>query len=111
MSNSKDDRRTRRRRVRLLVDYVCEKGVRCDYATNLSPGGLFLESDDPLPAGATLKMRFRLPGAEELHEVEGQVTWVRREWAGGASPHAPGMGVRFSDGPATTRIGREIERL
>jgi type IV pilus assembly protein PilZ len=106
-----DTRRFRRRTVRILVDYVSDRGVRCDYATTLGAGGLFVETEEPLPAGARMKLRFRLPGGELLHEIEGRVTWSRT----GAEPtrgaHAPGMGIQFTNSAASSKLARELEDL
>ena len=101
-------RRFRRLTLRVLVDYAGPEGLRCDYATTLGAGGLFIESDDPLPAGSLLKVRFRLPGCQRLHEIEGRVVWAH-----GAGPDpggkAPGMGIAFLDAQATAELARSLE--
>jgi uncharacterized protein (TIGR02266 family) len=104
-------RRFRRRTVRILVDYVSDQGVRCDYATTLGAGGLFIESDTPLPSGCVLKMRFRLPESALLHEIQGRVSWLRSDGAPGGGPRAPGMGIQFTDSEAAARLARELEDL
>ena len=44
-SRTQDDtRRFRRQGLRILVDYSCEGGLHCDYATSISAGGLFGET-------------------------------------------------------------------
>ena len=60
--------------------------------------------------GALLKLRFRLPGGEELHELEARVKWSRSA-AKGAPAHAPGMGIQFTDCAATATLARELDRL
>ena len=75
--NEKNYRRFRRLTLRILVDYAAEGTMRCDYATTLGAGGLFIETDEPIDAGTRLKMRFRLPGGQDLHELEGRVVWKR----------------------------------
>ena len=67
------ERKHRRRTVRILVDYSSPAGVQCEYATTLGAGGLFIESEEPLPRGTPLKVRFRLPGGEGVHEIDGNV--------------------------------------
>jgi len=101
-------RRYRRLTVRLLVDFVTSGGVRCDYATTLGAGGLFVESEEPLPPGSLLKVRFRLPGREHLHEIQGRVAWSQP--AGADARRAPGMGVEFTDAVAVSRLARELEK-
>ena len=105
---SESTRRFRRQTVRVLVDYVSDRGVTCDYATTLGAGGLFLESEDLLDCGASIKMRFRLPRGEVLHEVEGRIVWARAG-ARGDTMHAPGMGVQFTDRAASAKLARDLE--
>ena len=102
-------RRHRRQTVRILVDYQSGDAVRCDYATTLGAGGLFIESEDALPPAEILKLRFRLPHSEELHELEGRVMWRREAHA--ERSLAPGMGVQFSDGSARTKLAKELDNL
>jgi type IV pilus assembly protein PilZ len=108
---NENNRRFRRRTVRILVDYQSDSGVRCDYATTLGAGGVFIESDDPLPSGSRVKLRFRLPAGEELHEIEARVAWVRGGPGGAPDLHAPGMGVQFTDSIGTAKLARELEDL
>lgn len=100
-------RRFRRRTLRVLVDFVAEGGVRCEYATTLGAGGMFIETDEPLPAEAALKARFRLPGSDAVHEIEGRVVWSQP----GGGRQAPGMGIEFTDAVAVAALARELERL
>jgi uncharacterized protein (TIGR02266 family) len=94
-----------------MVDYVSRRGVRCEYATSVSAGGIFVESDDPLPEGSPLRLRFRLPAGERLHEVEGRVVWCHRPESLDTSLRAPGMGIEFTDQVAATGLARELEDL
>ena len=98
-------RRFRRRTVRVLVEYLSDTGPRCETATTLGPGGLFIETDSPLAPGALFKLRLRLSEAGIDHEIEARVVWSKGD-AG-----APGMGVEFLDRAATQALGRELEAL
>jgi uncharacterized protein (TIGR02266 family) len=93
----------------VLVEYAAQVGLCCDPATTLGAGGLFVETERPLFEGARLKLRFRLPGAERAHEIEGRVVWVRTPAESG--PHAPGMGVEFTDRSAAARLARDLDAL
>jgi uncharacterized protein (TIGR02266 family) len=105
-------RRFRRRLVRVLVDFHAEGVPRCEYATTLGAGGMFIETDAPLPPGTALRLRFRLPGGEALHAIEGRVTWQHREADARAGDVRPGgMGVAFTDAAAAARLARELETL
>ena len=107
--NEKNYRRFRRLTLRILVDYAAEGTMRCDYATTLGAGGLFIETDEPIDAGTRLKMRFRLPGGQDLHELEGRVVWKRGGTAGAV--YSPGMGVQFTDSVGCSRLASDLEEL
>ena len=111
MSRRQSDnaRRFRRLTLRILVDYSSPTGHRCDYATTLGAGGLFVETDEMIPPGTTLKLRFRLPEGETLHEIEGRVCWQRADAAGAVE--APGMGIQFTDSFGCAQLARELEDL
>jgi uncharacterized protein (TIGR02266 family) len=106
---TQDMRRYRRQTLRILVDYVTEKGIRCDYATTLGAGGMFIESDEPLQAGDTLKARFKLPQGDQIHEVEGRVVWSRAPGTEGHVEASGGMGIKFVDQESISRLARELE--
>lgn len=102
-------RRFRRRTVRILVDFLANDRVRCEYGTTLGVGGLFVETDLAPDPGTPLTVRFRLLPGGALHEINARVAW--RKAAGANEPGAPGMGIEFVDAVATARLGRELESL
>jgi hypothetical protein len=65
MQLQSDRRRHSRLPVTLLVQYQAEAGAvqEVDYATDLSPGGLFIKTQWPARAGATLQVQFA-PGKD-----------------------------------------------
>jgi uncharacterized protein (TIGR02266 family) len=106
----KNSRKHRRMTVRILVDYQALGGIHCDYATTLGAGGMLLQTDLDLSRGDIVKVRFRVPGGEELFELEARVTWThagRRETDG--SVRAPGVGLQFTDPSATSNLARELD--
>jgi uncharacterized protein (TIGR02266 family) len=106
---NQDMRRYRRQTLRVMVDYVTERGVCCDYATTLGAGGMFLETEQPLQPGDSLKARFKLPDGEQIHEVEGRVVWCRAPGAAGSAEAGGGMGIKFVDQESVARLARELE--
>jgi uncharacterized protein (TIGR02266 family) len=91
------------------VEYVSAAGPCRDFATTLGAGGMFIETDEPLPPGALLKLRFELPGESDQHEIEAFVVWARRpahQVTGSA-----GMGIEFRDRAACAKIARALDRL
>src|SRR5690606_29300142 len=64
------------------------------YAIDVSQGGIFIRTKDPLPVGTTMRFEFQLKDASPLITGEGTVVWTR-EHDPNRSGVAPGMGVRF----------------
>ncbi|RME41766.1 MAG: TIGR02266 family protein [Deltaproteobacteria bacterium] len=64
------------------------------YAKNLSRGGLFLATVNPLEPGSRVTVELTLPplGSQTL-TCDCEVVWKRHYQA--SSPHEPGMGLRF----------------
>jgi len=102
-------RRFRRRAVRVLVEYLSNTGLCRDFATTLGAGGMFIETDEPLPPGTRLKLRFRLPASDVAHEIEGFIAWARRP-AHGVTGSA-GMGIEFADRAACAELALALERI
>lgn len=98
----------RRRTVRVSVEHVSEvSGPRCEIATTLGSGGLFIQTDDPLPKGVRLAMRFQLPGCDRLHEIEGRVVWNKQPEADDG--YTSGMGIQFTNRYAAAQLARDLE--
>jgi uncharacterized protein (TIGR02266 family) len=111
MARTHDDtRRFRRQGLRILVDYSCDGGIHCDYATSISAGGLFIETESNLAFDSSVKLRFRLPSGHELHEIQGRVCWSN-DPAEGTAQQAPGFGITFTSNDATNTLARELEDL
>ncbi|MDH3525428.1 MAG: TIGR02266 family protein [Acidobacteriota bacterium] len=105
----RDPRRYRRRTVRVRVDYVSDTGAHRDTATTLGAGGVFVHTDRPLPRGTSLALRFRLPGGDRVHEIQGCVVWCRP--ASDAAAYAAGMGIRFTNPVAAAVLARDLRNL
>lgn len=68
-------------------------GFISEYSSNISPGGMFIRTKNPLPPGQTLDFAFRLGDGFELIKGKGEIVWTRAE---DESPTRPaGMGLRF----------------
>ena len=88
---SNDSRRTESRvSVDFQVDYIHEGDYVLSFSKNISLGGMFLCTPDPLEPGGKLKLIFPV---EEYYQAEvmAVVVWVNR------SPNVGeiGMGVQF----------------
>ena len=107
MSGSGSGRRLTRVPVQLEVQYRTSGNFLVAYSTNLSKGGLFLSTEDPLPVGSTLRLKIAVPGIDEAIEADATVTWVRPR----ATPegHPRGMGLEFAG--AFGSYGEIIDRV
>lgn len=77
--------------VRLQFDRF--RGFVEEYSANLSLGGMFIRTDEPVPVGTEMPIEFRLGQDYELIRGRGRVVWVRKRAAD--ADHPPGMGIRF----------------
>jgi len=102
-------RRWRRRTTSLDVVYTSPTGAALARATTLGAGGLFVRTGAAPPEGAPLRVRFRPPGAAALLEMDARVAWVLAPSEAG--PHAPGMGVAFTDPTQIAALARALEAL
>ena len=64
------------------------------YSVDVSQGGIFIRTKDPLAVGTQLRFEFQLQDASPLIGGEGTVVWTR-EFDPSRTGVAPGMGVRF----------------
>lgn len=90
-----DRREHERYDARLEVDYRSGENFLFSYIQNISEMGIFIRSDEPLPVGTEIDLRFK-PDDEDPVELRGQVVWVNPVRLGGDNIN-PGMGVRFLD--------------
>lgn len=99
---NEDQRKSHRAPVSIRIDYSTIDEFFWDFARNINEGGLFVESNHPLPVGTTVQLKFYLPSQDAPLNSTGEVVWVK-ETAGKVSPPAgegeavekPGMGIEF----------------
>ena len=103
MTTESDRRREPRLPVNFEVDYKSDDTFLYAYITDISTLGIFVKTDNPLPIGAEIELRFTptAPGLAQgpRLELEGEIMW-RNEQADDADT---GMGVRFTDVGEKTR--------
>jgi uncharacterized protein (TIGR02266 family) len=88
-------RRANRLHHELPVAYRTVGSFLTDWATNISQGGLFINTRKPLPVGTVVKLIIQLPSAEFPFDITGRVTRVT-EFDNHANM-VPGMGIEFTD--------------
>ncbi|MCA1665321.1 MAG: PilZ domain-containing protein [Myxococcales bacterium] len=87
MEHRRCDRRYDRR---VPIDFAHEGSSYSSQTRNISLGGVFLETEETLPFGAKVSLRFKVPTQAETIEVEGQVRWLEMD-----DGRLRGLGVRF----------------
>jgi uncharacterized protein (TIGR02266 family) len=104
-------RRADRLHHELLVAYRTVGGFLTDWATNISRGGLFINTRNPLAVGTKVKLIISLPDAAFPFDLTGRVTRVT-EFDNTANM-VPGMGIEFVDVDESKRqqIATFVERL
>ena len=103
----KSGRRADRLEHELPVAYRTVDGFITDWATNLSRGGMFINSRTPLPLGTTVRIILQLPDAAVPFELRGRV--IRVQEFDNPTNQIPGMGVEFVD--VTDELRDRIERF
>jgi type IV pilus assembly protein PilZ len=74
------------------------------YTSNISGGGLFVKTDNPLLQGEKFLLFLNLPGQPEPIKIDCEVAWVRKKTPGDDKNPA-GMGIKFLDlGPKERTI-------
>jgi phosphoserine phosphatase RsbU/P len=93
-----EERSAPRYSARLLVHFGTEpRHLLTDYSINLSTGGLFLKTDHPLEAGATLKLVFLFPDSQKRISCSARVAWTNHPELLQKPDLPPGMGLQFLD--------------
>ena len=91
-----DERRIHRRYdTSISIDYSNGDNFLFSYIENISEMGIFVRSEEPLPIGTDLDLRFNIEGADPLR-LKGVVVWINPMRRDGDNLN-PGMGVRFTD--------------
>jgi uncharacterized protein (TIGR02266 family) len=88
------------RRVAINQEFACIEDYIAEYVSNISHGGVFISSKNPLPVGTKVTLQFSVI-LDDIRTVEGEGEVVRVE----TGPHEVGMGVAF------TRLTAESKEL
>jgi uncharacterized protein (TIGR02266 family) len=104
-------RRANRLQHELLVAYRSVDGFITDWAVNISRGGMFINTRNPLAVGTTVRLIISLPDTAFPFDLNGRVT--RTAEFNNPSNQVPGMGIEFVnvDDEKRARIERFVERL
>lgn len=88
-----EKRRQRRAMAEIRVEYRTVGSFISDYVTNISRGGVFVRTEQPLRIGTRVRLVFSLPGMPFPFDLTGEVRWIQER----ASREHPerGMGIAF----------------
>ncbi len=95
MSDGAENRQNKRKAVGLLVK-LGHQGIDdfvAKYATNLSEGGMFVRSKNPLAVGTVLSFKVEIANGQRVMQGTAKVKWVRAAAKSHAEPS--GMGLEF----------------
>jgi uncharacterized protein (TIGR02266 family) len=87
VEHRRSDRRYDRR---VPIDFSHEGSSFTAHTRNISLGGVFIETEQTLPFGAKVSLKFKVPTQAEAIEVDGQVRWLEMD-----EGRLRGLGVRF----------------
>jgi uncharacterized protein (TIGR02266 family) len=104
-------RKSERLQHELLVAYRTVDGFITDWAVNISRGGMFINTRNPLSVGSIVRLIVSLPDAAFPFDLTGRVIRVHPHDPN--SDTAPGMGIEFVDvdEEKRARLERFVERL
>lgn len=96
----------RRRHIRVerqvKLRFLAEREVFTSYARDISAGGVFIHTADPLPVGSAVMVSLVNPVTLQKIELAGSV--VRKVQPDPANPHrVPGIGVSFAQADENSR--------
>jgi uncharacterized protein (TIGR02266 family) len=100
-----EHRKTHRVNTKIKSEVRTEDSVTLSSSVDLSRGGIFISTPEPLGNGSTVNLTIMLPGNGEV-EVKGVVKWIREDETPSGKA---GMGIEFLD--VNSDITRKLEGL
>ena len=109
MSEKSPIRRNARVHHEVMVGVTSEQGTFSGWGTNLSAGGVFVNSHHAPAIGTPVQVLLQLPGHSEC-KLNGRVAWAQ---ASGPGVDEPGMGIEFVEPDEGTKrlVGEMVEKL
>jgi type IV pilus assembly protein PilZ len=109
--SGRNGRKAERLQHELMVAYKTVDGFITDWAVNISKGGIFINTRNPLQVGSVVKLIISLPDAAFPFDLTGRVIRVHPHDPG--STQMAGMGLEFLDvdEDKRTRLEKFVETL
>jgi uncharacterized protein (TIGR02266 family) len=86
-----DKRKTKRVPLKITSKVSAKDCTTCNDTVNISHGGLFISTPEPLDEGSEINLALQLPDGESV-AIKGKVKWVRQNEKEG---ERAGMGIEF----------------
>ncbi len=107
-SSPPNDRRDQTRvPIELRVEYKRLNTFFSDYTKNISKGGTFIATDQPLAIGTEFSFSLTIPSRPEPLRLIGKVMWVTTS-ANESPGKPPGMGIEFQYPTSSDRHQVEV---
>jgi len=90
-----EGRQQERKELQVEVGLLADCQFYTGFAQNISSGGLFIATHDPMPVGSRFEVSFNVPGISHVFQTQCEVRWVRSYDGGALNDLSPGMGIRF----------------
>jgi len=113
MKNGGDNRRAHPRKpIELKVEYKRLNTFFADYTRNISKGGTFIKTRNPLDVGTAFVFHLHVPTLAQPLELSGRVKWIIQDGEEKAGEE-PGMGIEFvyESDAARQRVAQMVEDL
>ena len=98
--------------IALKVEYKRLNSFFADYTKNISRGGTFIRTKNPLTIGTEFMFHLQVPTLEEPLKIKGKVMWVVADGEQ-TDDQDPGMGIGFvyDSEAGRARIHNVVEKL
>ncbi len=94
---AEEKRRASRMTSKLEVRYGDITSFISDYAMNISKGGMFISTKDPLKLNTLISVEFIIPDIKVPIKVKGRVSWINDPKQIKGTNLIPGMGIEFQE--------------
>ena len=112
MTDPQNRRSHARKPIELKVEYKRLNTFFADFTRNISKGGTFIKTRNPLGIGTAFVFHLHVPTLEQPIELSGRVKWLIQDGEEKAGEE-PGMGIEFvyEDDESRLAVHRMVEDL
>ncbi len=94
-----DKRKEERTKKTIKSEVKSEEALTYSTTVDVSTGGMFISTPEPLGSGSKIELSITVPGDGEV-TIHGVVKWIRDDETGGCRA---GMGIEFQDMDESTK--------